>query len=60
MQEGRQVTERRSSVMKLRVEPSLNRKLREEARRERTSFAAVVRRACWSHVERKEGASKSR
>ena len=55
MQGDSRYTERRSSTMNLRVEPSLNRKLREVARRERTSYSAVVRRACWNHVERAEG-----
>ena len=55
MREVQQDPERRSSTMKVRVEPSLNRRLREVARQERTSYSAVVRRACWNHVEREGG-----
>ena len=57
MQQAQQDLERRSSTIKIRVEPSLDRRLREVARRERTSFSAVVRRACWRHVEREGGSA---
>lgn len=52
MREAQQAPERRSSTMRVRVEPSLTRRLREVARQERVSVSSIVRRVCWDHVER--------